>query len=684
MATTRTAKIRAKAPPNFFSKALTIDIAAIFKALGKGVGHTATGKWAELGADTVEALASIGLSTKPDELAFILIQRSLIGSLFALFEDNLGTVLSGLHGDAEEAFKELSRDFPPTYIDADFIRRPGNIDAIAKLSLYLSAWLGKIGVSESAAANIVARLPSYFTYALSHEWRKNAKIYQALKDSIDTPFSKASDREWAWTEYSALLRKRAEESVFDESFSLSQIYVPLNAYFVEDSKDRDALSENRNLRKKQRRHVVSLEAELKAWLSRNDSQDTIRVISGGPGSGKSSFAKIFSTEISEIGAIRVLFIPLHLIDPLKDIVSEVGRFVREERILTQNPLDPEDPETNLLIIFDGLDELASQGKAAAETARAFVRELERLSHRLNLNKVRVRILLSGREVVVQENESEFRGPRQILTILPYLFKIGAGDKYNYHSDTNEYVDPQKLLAIDLRQRWWKTYGGLTGQPYVGLPEALNRLDLAEVTGQPLLNYLIALSFSRDKIDFRGDLNLNSVYGDLVAAVHERGYEKHRSHVQSRDMKAAEFSRVLEEVGLAAWHGDGRTTTVNEIEQHCKSSGLENLLSLFQEGAKAGVTRLLAAFFFRQHGQRSGGEPTFVFTHKSFGEYLTSRRIIRAVDRVSKELSNRFDSPDMGWDEREALRHWAQIAGPSGISPYLHDFLLSEVSLQDVE
>jgi len=97
-----------------------------------------------------------------------------------------------------------------------------------------------------------------------------------------------------------------------------------------------------------------------------------------------------------------------------------------------------------------------------------------------------------------------------------------------------------------------------------------------------------------------------------------------------------------------------------------------------------VTRLLAAFFFRQYGQRSSGDPTFVFTHKSFGEYLTARRVVRAIDRVNRELESRYQNPDGGWDEREALKHWAQICGPSAMSPYLHPFLLNEMKLRPVE
>jgi NACHT domain len=203
-----------------------------------------------------------------------------------------------------------------------------------------------------------------------------------------------------------------------------------------------------------RRHgVVSLEQELEQWLRSASREDCIRVLSGGPGSGKSSFARIFAARLALGGKHKVLFVPLHLFDPSKDLAEEIGRFVRDEGVLRENPLDPDSPEPNLLIVFDGLDELASQGKAAADTARAFIREVEKVVDRRNANIIRLRVLISGRELVVQENESEFRRPRQILTLLPYFQPKPREHERHLVSEREGYHDPNGLLEDDLRQRW---------------------------------------------------------------------------------------------------------------------------------------------------------------------------------------------------------------------------------------
>jgi len=676
-------KLKAKKPVSVFFKPVKVDFKELFKALAKGVGHTATGKWIELGTDAVDALAALGLETEPGELASVLIRRSLITAAFELLDDSASHLSDTAATDADALVDSLDLSIDIN-VDPKFLDRPGDLPIVESFKTLLSAWLKELGIEESAADAIAGRLPTYFVYALNQEWRRNSKSYGPLLEALNTPFTKAGDREWAWAQYSALLERRIQEPVFDEPFSLSQIFVPLSAYY---SKERprtemevDAL---RDERQKRRHVVIDLNKELTNWVDSSNAQDTIRVISGGPGSGKSSFARVFASGIAQSHSrIKVLFIPLHLIDASKDLVEEVGRFVREEAVLLSNPLDPESAESNLLVIFDGLDELASQGKAAAEIARGFLREVEKTVERRNQQFVKLRVLLSGRELVVQENESEFRRPRQILNLLPYFTPLSA----EYENDViihdgSEYEDPAKLLQTDARQKWWKNYGALTGKKFEGLPEELNRDDLTEITAQPLLNYLVALSFTRDKLDFSKGINLNSIYADIVTAVHERGYEKGRAFGPIRHMTLDQFSRVLEEIGLAAWHGDGRTTTVREIEEHCQASGVGGMLHDFQEGAKAGVTRLLAAFFFRQYGQRISGDPTFVFTHKSFGEYLAARRVVRAMEKVSRELERRDSNPDEGWNERDALKHWAQICGPSAMSEYLHTFLLNEVRLR---
>src|SRR5690606_1934372 len=107
---------------------------------------------------------------------------------------------------------------------------------VKQFQRFLQTWLEENGVDKPVAITIINRLPSYFVYALHQEWRRNAKTYTPLIEALNTPFSQASERERSWRLYSALLKRRILESIFDESFSLSQIYIPLNAYYLEEDR----------------------------------------------------------------------------------------------------------------------------------------------------------------------------------------------------------------------------------------------------------------------------------------------------------------------------------------------------------------------------------------------------------------------------------------------------------------
>ena len=289
--------------------------------------------------------------------------------------------------------------------------------------------------------------------------------------------------------------------------------------------------------------------------------------------------------------------------------------------------------------------------------------------------MRLQILITGREVVVQE---VFQKPDQILHMLPYF--ISEEDRNKQSGEI--YIDDREMLNTDQRDIWWQKYALATNQVYGALPGILKRSNLIEITAQPLLNYLVALSFVQGQLTLSEETSLNTIYADLLNAVYERGYENNRRHIAIGDMSKKQFVRILEEIALSAWHdGDGRITTVREIEEHCENNGLRRLLAVFEEGAKAGITRLLAAFYFRQSGIRSD-EKTFEFTHKSFGEYLTACRIVRAMERIQKQLDRRKDDMEEGWDERKALLYWANACGPTRMDVYLLNFLRAEVALKD--
>jgi hypothetical protein len=129
---------------------------------------------------------------------------------------------------------------------------------VGEFQSLLQQWPEDLEINKPTTKAIVDRLPSYFVHALNHEWRKNAKSYSSLLDALGTPFAKAGDHECALTAYSALLKRLIQEGIFDEPFSLSQMYVLLNAFYFEE-RDAKEFTEMTRLGRKRLRAVVSLQ-----------------------------------------------------------------------------------------------------------------------------------------------------------------------------------------------------------------------------------------------------------------------------------------------------------------------------------------------------------------------------------------------------------------------------------------
>ncbi|MDZ8140763.1 MAG: pentapeptide repeat-containing protein [Nostoc sp. DedQUE04] len=662
-------------PIALWNKPIKADFKELFKSLGKVAIDGALGKWEEVAKGALDATAALGLGSAPEEVAWLLIYRSLVEAIVSLIKGNQELLFEKPNeSDLELLCDRLNHSLESIElrIDQDFFSRPKDLPILEAVQTAFADWLKYFSVNQAQTLTISHRLPTYFVYALHEEWAKHPEKYACLKEELDTPFTQANEREQSWQRYLAWLQKQVEEPMLLEAFGLKQVYVPLHAYYKQKVGGEKEEEFERRVREdeKYQRIVLDLEIELEAWLEKGDRNDAIRVISGGPGSGKSSFAKIFAANQAEKGKTPVLFIPLHHFEPSDDLVEAVGKFVRDDSFLRHNPLDKDKADSRLLIIFDGLDELAMQGKIATEIAQQFVREVQRKVERFNVRETFLQVLISGRELVVQANSSDFRQPQQILHILPYF--VTEYERKNY-------IDDQNLLQQDQRQIWWQKYGNASGRAYDCLPEELNQDNLTEITAQPLLNYLVALSFDQQN-KFPTDGNLNAIYANLLTAVYQRGWAGYQ-HPAIRGIEEKDFVRILEEIALASWHGDGRTTTVREIEAHCEHSSLKSLLDKFQESAKLGVTRLLTAFYFRESGVKEQ-EKTFEFTHKSFGEYLTAKRIVREVRLIDKKLKDHQNDPDDRWDEREALKRWAILCGASPMDEYLFKFVADEMRLQN--
>ncbi len=665
-------------PQNIWKRQVKVNLRSLFSTLGKAALNGAFLQWDDLAENGVEVLDALGLSRTPGELAGLLISQSLMKAMKGLLKSNADLLPQEVEKlPLKELYRQIT-DFleePELILDQDFFEHPERLPIVAPIQAAFLRWLttNNLITNSQEAQSLSNRLPAYFVLALQEQWKDKRDEYSLLLDEIDTPFNNAWKRERGWLHYRAWLQKQIDEPIFWETFSLKQIYVPLRGFYEE--KEIKATPDTDYHREPSfKRIVIKLQEQLETWLEAAKSDDAIRLLTGGPGSGKSSFCKVFAAQQARLEK-QVLYIPLHRLSFSTDLVTAVQTFVQHDGFLPENPLEPRDQDLKLLIIFDGLDELSMQGKIAQEVAHNFINEVRDQVKSFNQNKTRLQVLISGRDVVVQSNKNNFKKPQQIITILPYWV-----DK------SDDFSDVDNLLKVDQRDQWWQQYGQAKGKNYAQLPPELSGKNLQEITAQPLLNYLIALTFERGEVQFSQETNLNNIYENLLKAVYERGYEKNSpGHRAIEGITEKDFVLILMEIALSCWHGNGRTTTVIEIEEHCENNGLKNLLKNFQDSfqsdSQGSITRLLTAFYFRESGDLRGSEKTFEFTHKSFGEYLTARRIVDRVKQIHKKLQDSENDYDNDYDPRQALIAWATLCGPTAIDEYLFSFIVNQMQLQ---
>lgn len=612
--------------------------------------------------DLVAALTNVGTITD-EERAYILVQRALAGAIAEIVKEACPdprmlsdkTVADGLVGQA--GVNEDTWTLAP-----NFLEHPREIELVHKAISFLESWLVAWNVPADIVQAKVEVLPDYFSLKLHEEQAKHPTYYEPLMKRFKLETSPLAQEKWEWERYRYKIISAPEKPLFgDKKASLRDVFVPLRAKWKEQLKDGVVF------------HEIELDEELVAWFGDTKRDDCLRIISGEPGSGKSSCAKMWASKIAkQRPGWRVIYIKLHDFDFTGDMKSSLTSYLKDEERITADLLDMQSTE-KVLVFFDNLDEIAITGKTAREAAASFVTHVRSMLRSVNESERRFLVVLGGRELVVRDCLSEIRDLRQILYLEPY--------------------------NAEQRTDWWKQYGVASERKYTDLPEALQREDLDHLTCQPLLNYLLALSYGRFQdspngvvsgLDFSERVTINEIYADLLHSVWLGvwGAENLQLTGKSRVLPEDDFIALLEEVGVSVWHSDSRSSSLSDIKDRCLKAGLGEELKILEEEASDGVFRLLTAFHLRF---RDIGEKVVEFTHKSFGEYLAALRVVRLMEKLSYDRVS-AQSPEgrrrrAVWSPESALKEWVELCGPKPLDETdrnLYELMLAEVRAKSKE
>jgi hypothetical protein len=617
----------------------------------------------------VDAMGTIKADDDPSQKAWSLTMLCFGWALDELTataaskDDHVGKEVNSLIREAKKRIAASEGDIPVT-----FLHRPTTLPLYQALrDEYISRKnIFRRGVHETDEV-LRARFDSAFNRAMFEVLARKGDTFQSVITALTSPGVVAAEGEANWNAYRKRLSYDFEvRPIFGQEqsrISLSQLYVPLRGYW----RNKETVPEDALNYLVAAHEIGMMDATLDAWLDHGSDADNIRLIGGGPGSGKSTTLRALAQRCADRADWRPLFIPLQHIGLEGDLRDAVNRFFtdRTNGAFTQPPLSRESVEDGppILLIFDGLDELARPGEAANEVVNLFATRLANLLSSLKGDSPKsVKAVVSGRMPSFQAAKRYITPPRQ-----------GCLEVYGFAPAGTD-SDVPELWRLDQRGIWWKQYASLTGLS-ASLPPAFSSEDLRGITHEPLLCYLLVLSgFATGAWESAAE-NHNRIYKTLVDSIWQRGWgdgpEKRQG--AGRALTKSDFNTLMQTIALAAWlGGDTRVASERRFQEAVKITNSEEAWAVFKEANGPDVTNLAMNFYLKAS---EGTQRGFEFTHKSFGDYLAARAILEFAEGLPPLINRKVD---------HAMTDWLEATGTGRLSGEILTFLRDEVRLQTTD
>lgn len=559
----------------------------------------------------------------------------------------------------------------PQEVTADDLREPRNFPPYKKLRADFPALLREIDPEcpEWLIKAAPSRLDNSLGKGLLRARNADPAFYEALDAALTGPAAEGERRRAQWAKHHRWLHYRfaGRPLWFQEStgITLADLYVAPRAFRRFEKEDEEAKAHTRSphrhperVRDRYRAELHDLHTAVSAWLTSDDPGDRLRVVGGGPGSGKSSFARKLAVDVSGWDGWRVLFVEVQGFGAVSDLEGRVGQYLKQnvETGFDENPLDwlPLPDHDRLLLIFDGLDELARPGEEDSKLMQRFAHAVQELLRLKAGQTARVKALLLGRPAAAAEALRETALAEDRLFTVAKLPPLNHDDA---HVSEEDFIDPNGLAAQDQRRDYWTNWLRAKGER-PDTPCMLLNEGFGELTSEPILNYLLLISgYATPGADPTEAIdNRNRVYQTILAQLLPRKWGE-TDHPATRGLEEDDFFFLLECLGLAAWAGGGRVGDENlfaALRDFCATSDRRRRIGALPA---AELRNVATTFYTREEGG-------YEFVHKSFGEYLAARGLLRFVgERLPALEEAGMDATLSGWLKiaGDAEMHWDLIA-----------------------
>lgn len=442
-----------------------------------------------------------------------------------------------------------------------------------------------------------------FTKAASDEWNSNSIYAEELSNKkLFGPMQEYIEALEAENNYKKSILLMTEEKVFDQDCTIKDVFVNLNS-LIEVQKE-NGESCNR---------VVDTKQYIIDWTQ--NSENGMIVVKGEPGSGKSTLLKMIAKELIQNGQ-HVVYFNLYKL-PFSTRTEGIKTLEEQlDELLWYKTLNLKD-DKNVIYILDGLDEIKNDVWDNAKN----LTQLLSLSHFCNIQKV----ILSGREKIIEFCSKEL-DDYDILTILPLVLPEKLNEKCYIIYNDNADLD-------DKRVELWNNINNSMNLN-ISIQEILDKTNLDELSVNPLLLFLLALTLKNNPDSIEKINNSCQLYYEILRCVYARKYSRAVRYTSTFESGFNSYFRILSAIGACAWQNNSREIEVSKIRAYCEMMGLLSEFSKWFEEENQLKSSKLFLMFFAHHNQKEDVS-TFEFLHKSFYEYLSVVEIVFQIDRISK-------------------------------------------------
>lgn len=476
----------------------------------------------------------------------------------------------------------------------------------------------------------------YLALAAQEDRTRVIQDLSAMREILEGWTSKADEQHrQRWADYKNMLRNLPDkpETMFDESFGVSKVFVaPVVTYH------RAALSGGDD-----RADVVPDVARLfGALLSDRASGADLIILSGGPGSGKSTLCRILASELARNDDVHPVFLRLRRYKEGADFGSYIAEQLIALGVISRFADLQNVP--NVVLILDGFDELVMASRA-------------RLRHFFN---------------VLQEDLSlgPLRHAKAIVSGRDTLFPKGEGLPRNSHVITLQAFDKRRVAAWGAKWRRVNAHANAKSfkpEQFVDTDANKKQSALHHLVTWPLTLHLVARVHTAGKLNITGakksDLEKAFLYRSILSETATRQSE------QTAGQDRLDAKAMREFVRLLAWEMYARSVDSLDPED------VKPLVSQFYPGSGETLLAELSDVAVVNAPEFKRAEDTgFEFVHKSFAEYLVAEKLARVVEEVTYQVTDLDGASAWRKDLREASRSCAAFLGIRVVTAELQEMV----------